>query len=40
MEPLNLPQKRKALPDLEKFTGDYRDFKRWHFEISHELEAD
>ena len=39
-EPLNLPQKRKALPDPEKFTGDRRDFRQWHFEISHKLKAD
>ena len=39
-EPLNLPRKRKAFPDLEKFTGDRRDFKRWHFEILHKLKAD
>ena len=39
-KPLNLPQKRKALPDPEKFTRDRREFKQWHFEISHKLEAD
>ena len=38
-EPLNLPQKRKAFPDSEKFTRDRRDFKRWYFEILYKLEA-
>ena len=37
---LNPPRKRKPLPDLEKFTGDRRDFKRWYFEISYKIEAD
>ena len=37
---LDLPQKRKPLPDPEKFTGDRRDFRRWYFEMSHEIEAD
>ena len=36
----NPPRKQKALPDPEKFTGDRRDFKRWHFKVSHKLEAD
>ena len=36
----NPPRKQKALPDPEKFTGDRRDFRRWHFEISHKLKAD
>ena len=35
----NPPRKQKALPDPEKFTGDRRDFRRWHFKISHKLEA-
>ena len=39
-DPLNPPRKRKPLPDLEKFTGDRRDFRRWYFEISHKIEAD
>ena len=39
-EPLNFPWKRKAFPDLEKFTRDRRDFKRWHFKISYKFEAD
>ena len=38
-EPLNLPRKRKTLPDLEKFIWDRRDFRQWHFEISHKLKA-
>ena len=37
---LNPPRKRKALPDPEKFTGDRRDFRRWHFKILQKLEAD
>ena len=39
-DPLDPPQKRKPLPDPEKFTGDRRDFRRWYFEISHKIEAD
>ena len=39
-EPLNLPWKRKALLYPEKFTGDRRDFKQWHFEILYKLKAD
>ena len=37
---LKPPRKRKPLPDLEKFTGDRRDFRRWYFEISYKIEAD
>ena len=37
--PLNPPRKRKPLPDLEKFTGDRRDFKQWYFKISHKIKA-
>ena len=36
----NPPRKRKAFPDPEKFTGDRRDFRQWHFKVSHKLEAD
>ena len=36
---LNPTRKWKPLPDLEKFTGDRQDFRRWYFEMSHELEA-
>ena len=39
-ELLNLPRKRKTLPDPEKFTGDRRDFRRWYFEVLHKLESD
>ena len=38
-DPLNPSRKRKPLPDLEKFTGDRRDFKRWYFEIFYKIEA-
>ena len=38
--PLNPPRKQKPLPDLEKFTGDRRDFKRWYFKISHKIKTD
>ena len=36
----NPPRKQKALPDPEKFTGDRRDFRRWHFKVLHKLKAD
>ena len=39
-EPHNPLRKQKALPDPEKFTGDRRDFRRWHFKVLHKLEAD
>ena len=38
-DPLNPLRKRKPLPDLEKFTGDRRDFKRWYFKISHKIKT-
>ena len=39
-DPLDPPRKRKPLPDLEKFTGDRRDFRRWYFKVLYKLEAD
>ena len=39
-DPLDPPWKRKPLPDLEKFMGDRRDFRRWYFEMSYKIEAD
>ena len=38
--PITPPRKQKTLPDPEKFTGDRRDFRRWHFKILHKLKAD
>ena len=38
-DPLNPLQKRKPLPDPEKFTGDRRDFRRWYFEMSYKIKA-
>ena len=35
----NPPRKQKAFPDLEKFTRDRRDFKRWYFKVLHKLKA-
>ena len=36
---LNPPRKRKPFPDLEKFTGDRRDFKRWYFKIFYKIKV-
>ena len=36
---LNPPWKWKPFLDLEKFTGDRRDFRRWYFEISYKIEV-
>ena len=38
-DPLNPPWKQKPLPDLEKFTGDRRDFRRWYFEMFYKIEV-
>ena len=39
-DPLDSPRKWKPLPDPEMFTGDRRDFRRWYFEMSYEIEVD